>query len=146
MTTRWLVDTSVLLAAAFGQSQTAANWLTTMKLSDNQLVGSLWLETEALRAVVNRELNKLPLDGVDVAGYLSGIVLGDIDNELAIVAASIRQPLRAGDALHIATALRLGVDEVGIATHDAQMATTAKDLGFTVIDPVTDDPRRPPVA
>ena len=54
--------------------------------------------------------------------------------------------LKSGDALHLATALRLGTDAVEIVTHDAQMARAARSLGFAVSDPITDDPGRPPVA
>jgi hypothetical protein len=41
--------------------------------------------------------------------------------------------------------MRLGADRVTIVTHDAQTARAAANLGFEVLDPVTDDPGRPAV-
>jgi uncharacterized protein len=143
---RWLVDTSVLLRAALGDSPAADKWLAEQKANQVPLVGSKLLATESHRAVLNRKLAGMDVDSIDLAGYLSGFSLGRLDDALADEAAAINQPLRTADAIHLATALRLGIDEVGIATHDAQMSAAAEALGFTVIDPVTDDPNRPPVS
>jgi hypothetical protein len=40
----------------------------------------------------------------------------------------------------------VGVGSITVVTHDKQMADAARGLGFDVLDPVSDDPRRSPVA
>jgi predicted nucleic acid-binding protein len=140
----FLVDTSVLVAAAFGQSPAARQWLD-QRLSGT-LVGSKILELDYRRAVRDAELaGRLDPGVIDPGDYLSHIALGVLDDALADEAAAIPHPLRGADALQVATALRLGTTEVAVATHDRQMAAAARGLGFRVVDPVTDDPQSPAV-
>ena len=44
-------------------------------------------------------------------------------------------PLGCADAIHVASALLIGVDEVTVATHDRQMLASVGKLGFRVHDP-----------
>lgn len=47
-------------------------------------------------------------------------------------------PKRPLDAIHLASALRVGTENVTLATHDSNMRKVAELLGFAVHDPVTD--------
>jgi len=83
----------------------------------------------------------------DVANeYLDEFALIAVGDDLVDEAIALDPVLGGSDSLHIAAALRLGIDSVTIVTHDAQLARAAMTLGFDVLDPVTDDPRRRAVA
>ena len=98
------------------------------------------MKAEVLRVLAN---NKLDCAGAD--DLISRFVLLSLDDDLVDEAVKIDASLGAADALHVASALRVGVGTLRVVTHDAQMAAAARGLGFTVLDPVTDDPRHPAV-
>jgi predicted nucleic acid-binding protein len=50
-----------------------------------------------------------------------------------LLSAGTYTPLRSNDAIHLATALRLGVDE--ILTYDEELATAAERAGIRVSAP-----------
>lgn len=79
---------------------------------------------------------------VNPDAYLGRFAIGTQVDALFDEAARLRQMLRASDALHVAFALQLGVDETTIVTHDEEMAAACAALGFDVIDPVSDDQAR----
>lgn len=67
---------------------------------------------------------------------LSLIAFIELDAELARVAAATGTPqLRALDAIHIASALRLGPELDGFVTYDDRQAAAARDLGLRVEAP-----------
>ena len=67
---------------------------------------------------------------------LSRIAFVEVDAELARAAAATGTPeLRSLDALHLASALRLGTDVDAFLTYDDRQATAAGDLGFNVETP-----------
>lgn len=68
-----------------------------------------------------------------------------LNDELLAEAIALDEPLGGADSIHVASALRLGPAVLTVVTHDRQMATAATNLGFTVVDPVDDDPNRGPV-
>lgn len=80
-----------------------------------------------------------------VAEYVDEFLLMSVDDELLAEAIELNEPLGGADAIHVASALRLGPAVLSIVTHDQQMAKAATNLGFDVFDPVTDDPNRRPV-
>lgn len=83
----------------------------------------------------------------DVANeYLDEFILVAVEDGLIDEAIALDPVLGGADSLRITSALRLGVGCLTIVTHDAQMARAAASLGFTVFDPVTDDPHRGAVA
>lgn len=127
---------SVSLAGAL-----LVKWFEEAYAAGDRFVGSRRLELEVTRVAKNARLD------LDVANeYLDEFALLSIADDLIDEAIGLELPLGAADSVHVAAALRLGVDLVVIVTHDAQMARAAEALGFTVIDPVTDDPRCEPVA
>lgn len=64
---------------------------------------------------------------------LSRIAFVEMDAELARVAAATGAPeLRTLDAIHVASALRLGPELHAFVTYDRRQASAACDLGLTV--------------
>jgi uncharacterized protein len=59
-----------------------------------------------------------------------------VDHAILNEAESIISHIRTLDAMHLASALRCGLDELIIVTHDKNMAEVAGQLGFPVHDPV----------
>lgn len=133
----WFVDSSVLLRAIADNSTAARTWFESAYAAGDRFVGSRILELEVLRVVKNAGLS------LDVATeYLDEFALVAVGDDLIDEAIALDAGLGGADSLHIAAALRLGIDRVTIVTHDAQMAKAAIALGFAVLDPVTDDPQR----
>ena len=117
------------------------NWFSKVIDQGDRLFGSRMLEVEVARQVRNRESDP------EVAGrFLINFSISRLDDELAFEAIAIKPKCGGADAMHLAAALRLGTEEVTVVTHDAQMARAAAALGFAVIDPVSDDPNKGPVA
>ena len=143
----WVVDSSVVLRALLDGSVAATTWLEEVTASDGRLAGSEMLAIEVRRIALNRELATGDATiASDAELFLSRFDLMDIDRVITARASAIRLPLRAADAIHLATALDWGANAVSFATHDGQQAEAARALGFRVFDPVTDDPNRGPVA
>ncbi|MGD9619018.1 MAG: hypothetical protein AB7G47_00020 [Mycolicibacterium sp.] len=44
--------------------------------------------------------------------------------------------VRTLDAIHLASALRSGLEDLVIVTHDTTMKSVAATIGFRIIDPV----------
>ena len=136
----WFVDSSVLLRAIVDSSASAREWFEAAYAAGDRFVGSRMLELEVLRVVKNAGLT------LDVANeYLAEFFLIAITDDLIDEAIALDQALGGADSVHLASAQRLGTDAVTIVTHDVQQASAARSLGFTVFDPVTDDPKRPSV-
>ena len=126
----WLVDSSVLLRAIADKSDSAREWFESAYAAGDRFVGSRMLELEVLRVVKNAGL------ATDVAHeYLDEFALIAAGDDLIDEAIALEPVLVGADSVHIASALRLGVDRVTIVTHDAQMARAAVSLGFEVLDP-----------
>ncbi len=133
----WFVDSSVLLRAIADRSAAARDWFESAYAAGDRFVGSRVLELEVLRVLKNAGL------GTDVANeYLAEFTLIAVEDGLLDEAIALDVVLGGTDSLHIAAALRLGVNSATVVTHDVQMARAAASLGFTVFDPVTDDPNR----
>ena len=75
-------------------------------------------------AVVTVEAVTAVLDAIDLVDLTRGDLL----------AAGTHAPLRSNDAIHLATALRLGVDE--IVSYDNELSRAAAAAGVRVIAPV----------
>lgn len=96
------------------------------------LVSSALARTEVLRAL---------LPAGDEALSRGRAVLQRIDlvrvNDRILNAAGVLRPpeLRSLDAIHLATAQELGDELRAIVTYDDRMATAAKQLGHTIVQP-----------
>lgn len=136
------LDTSVIFGILNLESKSAAKWFTEM-LSDKSriLTASKMAEVEVYRTARRRNF-----DLHITHEFLESITFVSITDEICAEAMNLEPKLRGADAIHVATALRISGPDLVMATHDAEMARAAIDLGIKVIDPVTDDPNRPPVA
>ncbi|MCL1801824.1 MAG: PIN domain-containing protein [Promicromonosporaceae bacterium] len=137
----WCVDSSVLLRVILGDSPAASRWLEARKASGERLVGSRMLEVEVGRVLINRGFAV-----TDGDRFLSEFNIMDIDDGVIQQALSISERLSGADSIHVATALVFDSPLVSLVTHDSQMASAAQALGLPIVDPVTDDPNRGPVA
>lgn len=103
-----------------------------MRTPETTFLSSRLLRTEVIR-LLRREGRSL----ADGAPLLGRVGMLEVTRETHAVAESIERHIRTLDALHLATAILVGVP-VTLATHDATMATVAEHLGLTVVDPVAD--------
>ena len=94
-----------------------------------QLVASWLLHTE-LHCAVGRRLAQVSAERV--LDLLDAVELIDLSRG-DLVAASAHAPLGAGDAIHLAVAVRLGVDEM--ISYDAELARAATAVGLRVLAP-----------
>jgi predicted nucleic acid-binding protein len=96
-----------------------------------ELVASLLLETELRRAAHRIEA----LSQQAVSELLEAVSLYELSPSLFQEAGLLPGPfLRSLDALHLSTAIRLGVERV--VTYDKRMTEAARELGITVVAPV----------
>lgn len=97
---------------------------------DRQVLSSRVASVEVTKAVKRRDPHA---DPTAVFGRLSWI---ELDAETAAVASATGEPqLRALDAIHIASALRVGPDIEAFVTYDARQATAAASVGLHVLSP-----------
>ena len=92
------------------------------------LISSWLLHTELHCAVMRREGMSLAL----VEAVLGMTRLAELHRSDLIAAAGLER-LRANDAIHLATAVRLGAEEM--ITYDAGLAAASERLGMRVVAP-----------
>lgn len=126
------LDSSVAVRILLGHSASAANWFdTTVGNDDDRIVSSRILRTEITR-VLRRE--SLPVAGRDqILDFVDTIPL---DHAVLQEAEAILPHVRTLDAIHLASALRSGLEDLVIVTHDAAMKSVAEAMGFPTADPV----------
>lgn len=96
------------------------------------LASSALLKAELIRAVRRRE----PTLVTRARELLFRIGLRDIDSDVLEAAATLDPlPLRTLDAIHLATALRIGAELDTLVTYDRRMVEAAKLLGLPVTSP-----------
>lgn len=95
-----------------------------------RLVASWLLHTE-LHCAANRRSEAVAADSV--VSLLDAVVLVDVTRGDLLTAATLPGGLRSNDAIHLATALRLGVDQV--LTYDRELAAAAREADLTVLQP-----------
>lgn len=95
---------------------------------ERELIASWLLHTELHCAVMRRQEISVAL----VNAVLGMTRLAEVQRADLITAAGLER-LRANDAIHLATAVRLGVDEM--ITYDAELAAAAVRLGMRVLSP-----------
>lgn len=93
---------------------------------------SVIAEVEVLRA--------LRRAGAAVDQAVMGFYLLALDAEVREEAARLGSPqVRALDAIHLATALTIGEDDLEFVTYDDRQAVAARELGLTVVQPGATD-------
>jgi len=125
------LDTSAAVKLVVAESGSAAlrRWVGDRS---GRLVSSDLLRTELVRA-----LRRIDPALVHAAPrVLGGIILIGLDARIFDVAAGLAPPeLRSLDAVHLAAAIELGDDLDGLVTYDDRLATAARGLGVTVVQP-----------
>jgi predicted nucleic acid-binding protein len=130
-----------VLRSLLGASAATTQWFEGLRSQGVTLVASRLGELEVHRVAFNA--------GVDPAladSYTDRFAYAALDDALIDEARAIAHPVKSADAMHLAAALRIGPNALTFVTHDHQLATAATAAGFAVLDPVIDDPGRPPVA
>jgi len=131
------VDSSVVLRVVLGEPRPLREWRRIDRAISSQLV-----RLECLRTI-DRARVRLALDDAEVAAQraaalevLEGFDMVPID-AVVLQRASDPFPTLLGslDAIHLASALhaRAQVPQLRLATHDAELATAARAMGFTVL-------------
>ena len=127
--TRWYLDTSAALKLLVEEEESAA-LAGAIDDAAVDLVGCWLLETE-LRRAAHR---KTALTQEIVSEFLDGVDVYEIPASLYREAGLLPGTnLRSLHALHLAAAIRIGVDY--LVTYDVRMIESARDLGLRVICP-----------
>lgn len=125
----WYVDTSAALKLMVEEQESDA-LARAVDEAAPQLVGCWLLETE-LRRIAQR----VPaLTQEHVSQFLDGVDLYEVPASLFREAGLLPgADLRSLDALHLAAAVRIGVDH--LLTYDLRMGSAARELGLRVLSP-----------
>lgn len=138
LVTTYYLDSSVAVRILFGHSPAAALWFDAITASTtDRVISSRILRTELTR-VLRRE-DRPVVDRDQMLDHVDTIAL---DHAVLGEAEAIVPHIRTLDAIHLASAIRCGVEDLTITTHDEAMATVARQIGFPTHDPVIDDRAR----
>ncbi|MHB8295111.1 MAG: type II toxin-antitoxin system VapC family toxin [Acidimicrobiales bacterium] len=127
------MDTSAAmkLVVEEGESAALAERLEQVRAAaQHVLVSSLLLHTE-LHCAANRRPEQVPRG--TVADVLSTVALVDVGRSDLTTAPLLPGRLRSSDAIHLATALRVGAQEM--AVYDVALASAARLAGLYVVSP-----------
>lgn len=123
------MDTSAALKLVVDEAESGA-LAGRLDADDPDLVACLLLETELRRAAQRHDALSQALVSELLEGLSMYEVPGSLFREAGLIAG---HHLRSLDALHLAAAVRIGVDAV--VTYDQRMGEAARDLGFAVLSP-----------
>ena len=125
------IDTSAAakLLVLEPDSDAMASWVQQAEDTNIELVSSLLLETELRRFGLRSGIEQS-----SVTQVLGGVALAELPPSLFLEAGLIGETtLRTRDALHLASAIRLEVDE--LVTYDDRLAHAARARGLEVTAP-----------
>lgn len=126
---RWYLDTSAALKLLVEEEESDA-LARAIDGAAPDLVGCWLLDTE-LRRAAQRETG---FTQEDVSDFLDGVDLYEVPASLFREAGLLPGVnLRSLDALHLAAAVRIGVDD--LVTYDIRMSESARALGLSVVSP-----------
>jgi predicted nucleic acid-binding protein len=127
--TRWYLDTSAALKLVVEEAESEA-LAHAIEAAQPELVACWLLETE-LRRAAQREPE---LSQELVSELLEAISLYEVPGSLFREAGVLPGAnLRSLDALHLAAAIRIGVEH--LVTYDARMADSARLVGLSILAP-----------
>jgi predicted nucleic acid-binding protein len=129
MVTLAYVDASAAIKLVVEEAESATLVDMLSSTADRRLVSSWLLHTE-MHCAAGRHPEDVELDAV--RAVLDTINLVDLTRG-DMIAAGTHAPLRSNDAIHLAVAIRLGVDE--IVTYDGELTDAASRAGLTVLAP-----------
>jgi uncharacterized protein len=123
------LDTSAALKLVIDEPESEALVAELTGHRDRRLVASWLLHTE-MHCAAGRHPRDVALDSVrDVLDTVNLIDLTRGD----LLAAGTHAPLRPGDAIHLAVALRVGADE--LVTYDGELADAGRSAGLSILSP-----------
>jgi predicted nucleic acid-binding protein len=126
---RWYLDSSAALKLVLEKPESDA-LAHVLDDAAPELVGTWLLETEMRRAAQRLE----PLTQTMVSEVLEAVAIYELPASLFREAGLLPGPgLRSLDALHLAAAVRIGVEHV--VTYDERMTESAGRLGLGVLAP-----------
>ncbi len=126
MTTVYL-DASAITKLLISEGETA---VLQDRVRSRSLVSSRIAVVEVLKAVARAN----PI--ADAQPILARIAFVEVDAELAVITGRTGEPgLRALDAIHVASALRLGAEVEAFVTYDDRQAHAARTAGLHVESP-----------
>ncbi|MBI4898504.1 MAG: type II toxin-antitoxin system VapC family toxin [Actinobacteria bacterium] len=123
------LDTSAALKLVVDEPESEALVEAITADPPRQLVSSWLLHTEMFCAA-GRHPDDIDLDSV--RAVLEAVSLADLARG-DLIAAGTHTPLRSNDAVHLAVAIRLGVDEV--VTYDPELSEAVTRSGLAVVSP-----------
>ena len=125
------VDTSAVIKLVVDEpeSNALAEELERFRHSDT-LVASLLLHTE-LHCAAHRRLADVEPD--TIGAVLSVLALVDVERSDLLTAPLLPGRLRSADAIHLATALRVGAR--GMVAYDSELSAAAAAAGIRVVSP-----------
>lgn len=100
------------------------------ELSNGRRLVASWLLHTELHCAAGRHPDAVDHD--DVQKVLNSLHLADLTRG-DMIGAGTHAPLRSNDAIHLAVAIRLGVDE--LVTYDDELAWAARTAGLAVLAP-----------
>lgn len=127
--TTYYADTSVLGRVMLRHSSRAVRWFEDAAEA-HELVSSRLLKTELTRLARREGVPFAERDEV-----LDFIGLIPMDHAVLTEAEAIVPHVRTLDAIHLGSALRSGIEDVVIVSHDARMLDVAEQMGLETLDP-----------
>lgn len=126
------VDTSAAmkLLVEEAESEALAEHLEARRGAGDTLVASLLLHTE-LHCAAGRHPGEIRADAVN--DVLTAVALVDVERGDLMTAPILPGRLRSADAIHLATALRLGAEEMVV--YDGELRCAAKRAGIHPLSP-----------
>lgn len=128
MTVTYL-DTSAAMKLIFEETESAALLDALVSQPGRRLVASWLLHTE-LHCAAGRHPDEV--DRAAVQAVLDTVNLVDLSRG-DMISAGTHAPLRSNDAIHLAVAIRLGVDE--FASYDRELTDAVTSAGIPVLAP-----------
>lgn len=122
------LDTSAAMKLLVEERESAA-LVAELNESSRQFVSS-WLLHAELHCAAGRSPAVISLEAI--TAVVDFVALVDVTRG-DLLAAGTHAPLRSNDAIHLATALRVGADE--IVTYDSELAQAAASAGLRVVAP-----------
>jgi hypothetical protein len=123
------LDTSAAMKLVLDEPQSEALTAALAGRDDRRLASSWLLHTE-MHCAAGRHPKDIDLEAV--GAVLDSVSLIDLTRG-DLLAAGTHAPLRSNDAIHLAVALRVGVDE--IVTYDGELVARATAAGLPVLSP-----------
>lgn len=135
---RLYLDSSVALHVITASSRALSDWFDARVAANDRFVSSALLELEMIRVFRREDLDTSPVED-----FVGGLDVLAVDGALLREAVAILPHVKTLDAIHLATAQRVGAGNIAVVSHDANMLRVAEQLGFDTFDPVADSDHSP---